>query len=339
MTGLDGRAEEVVDMASRTLEEGPLIVIGGSAGALKSLLQILSVLPVDFQAAMMIVLHMAEGATGLATVLESHSQLPVRDARDGEPLQAGVIVVGVHNSHLMLQDGHLWLHRGPRENRHRPAIDPLFRSAARFYGPRVTGVLLSGLQDDGVAGLIRIQKAGGHTIVQSPSEALYPDLPRAALSHLTPDQVLTAAEIGSRIVELAKATVPAVGESLSSDLDVQSRSPVSVPEHPPEPFTCPTCHGNLWKVSESDFEMYRCRIGHVFTVDSLGAAVDQAVESSLWTAIRSLEEGAVVANNLARKANLDRLPAARHAHEERARELLSHSQVLRDLIEGNLKPD
>lgn len=229
-----------------------LVVIGGSAGALRSLLEILASLPADFPGVVLITLHTAEGAVGLSTVLETHCRMPVREARDGERLPAGVVLTASSTSHLMLRDGHIWLHKGPKENRHRPAIDPLFRSASRFYPTRTIGVLLSGLSDDGVAGLIRVQKRGGVTIVQDPGEALYPQLPRAALAQMTPDLVLPASKIGEALKK-----PPAPRESHVEEgnpyLEVQSGgAPLEVPDSPPEPFSCPTCHGTLWRAQEGD---------------------------------------------------------------------------------------
>lgn len=311
----------------------PIVLIGGSSGALGALQVVLSGLPDDLDAAVIVVLHTPQGVSYIPDALHRHSRWPVRFAGLEEELQSRQVVIAPTGYHLLLRPNGIWLHRGPRENRQRPAIDPFFRSAAKHHGANVTAVLLSGLLDDGVAGLIRLQKSGARVIIHSPTDAKAPDLPKAALQHLQPDEILPASEIASAIARLTKARRPEPS-LVPAVLDLQKEGTLAVPERPPEPFTCPTCHGNLWRVKEDDFEMYRCRIGHIFSTESLRQASDQEVESSLWVAVRNLEEAAEVSRRLGARSQSQGLGAAQKQHHQREEELMSHADVIRRLIEG-----
>ncbi len=310
-----------------------LVLIGGSSGGLGALQIVLSSLPEELDAAILVVLHTPQGISFLPDALHRHSRWPIRFAGHEEPFQKKHVVVAPTGYHLLLRPEGVWLHRGPRENRQRPAIDPFFRSAAKHHGNNVTAVLLSGLLDDGVAGLIRLQKSGARVIIQSPDDAKAPPLPLAALRHLTPDEVLPASEIASAIARLA-STRRSEPHLVPPVLDLQKAGTLAVPDSSPEPFTCPTCHGNLWRVREDEFELYRCRIGHIFTPESLRQASEQEVESSLWVAIRNLEEAAEVSRRLSERSESQGLAAARKQHHSREVELMSHADVLRRLVEG-----
>src|SRR5262249_11318339 len=171
-----------------------IVVIGGSAGAIEAMKQICEGLPADFPAAVFLVIHISPTSRSVMPDLLSRAgHMPARHPKDGEAIKRGTIYVAPPDMHLLVQPGHVIFRHGPHENRTRPAIDPLFRSAAVAYRSRVVGVVLSGLLDDGSAGLIAIKSCGGLAIIQEPDDAMWPEMPRNALAHDHVDYRATAA--------------------------------------------------------------------------------------------------------------------------------------------------
>src|SRR5262245_41743540 len=186
-----------------------LVVMAASAGGIEALQTVMRNLSPDFDAPILVVLHMAAGGGGaLPRILNRAGPLPATPAVDGESLQPGHVYVCVADQHLLAGDGHLHVRRGPRENGHRPAHDPLFRSAAMYYGPRAIGVILSGGLSDGTAGLLAIRRRGGIAIVQDPADALYDGMPLNALEYVGADHVVPAVEIGPLLNRLVKEEMP-----------------------------------------------------------------------------------------------------------------------------------
>jgi two-component system, chemotaxis family, protein-glutamate methylesterase/glutaminase len=187
------------------LPQRDIIVIGGSAGAFEPVKTIIGGLPASFPGSVFIVIHMMpEFPSLMEEHLSSHSRLPITQAADEEPIRRGHIYIARPDYHLAVESGRMRVLRGPRENRHRPAIDPLFRTAARVYGPRVIGVILSGNHDDGSVGLYGVKQRGGIAIVQDPAEAGWSEMPRRALAYATPHYVLNARDIASNLIELVQ---------------------------------------------------------------------------------------------------------------------------------------
>ncbi len=182
-----------------------VIVVGASAGGVEALDRLVAALPDDLPASLFVVLHVPPtGRSALPDILRRHCRLPVAHAIDGEAVKPGQVYVAPPDQHLLVADGQVRLGRGARENGHRPAIDPLFRSAAREYGPRVVGVVLSGVLDDGTAGLAAVKAGGGVAIVQEPADAMYPAMPQHALENVAVDHVLAAGEIAAALDRLAR---------------------------------------------------------------------------------------------------------------------------------------
>jgi two-component system, chemotaxis family, protein-glutamate methylesterase/glutaminase len=269
-----------------------VVVIGGSAGALDALRQIARRLPADFAAPVFIVVHIPPHAPSLlAHILEREGPLVAKQAADGETFQNGVIYVAAPDRHLLIEE-HRRVRsvRGPSENRHRPAIDPLFRSAALAYGAGVVGVVLSGTLDDGTSGLLAVKKRGGIAIVQDPEDAVYGSMPLSALEHVEVDSTLPAEDIAKRL-ELALAEDrPAVRTETLQDDDRPGR---------PSPYSCPDCGGVLWAIEEGDIVRYRCRVGHAYSPDTIYGAQQDEIEQALWSAVKTLEESARMARRLA----------------------------------------
>jgi two-component system chemotaxis response regulator CheB len=295
-----------------------LVVLGASAGGLQPLIALLGTLPADLPAALFVVLHLPpEGGSMLASILDRAGPLKARLAEDGEPIEHGRIYVARPDLHLAL-DGVVHVLKGPRENRHRPSIDVLFRTAARHHGPRVIGVVLSGAMDDGTAGLAAIKRAGGLAIVQEPDDSRIPGMPRSALAEVAVDHVLPAADIGPCIAALVGQ--PVVEPPPADEADQPTRDDLASLSEPPTAFTCPECGGTLWEVADGEALVYRCHVGHAYSADGLLDAQAETVEAALWSALRLLKE----------KAGLERRTAARlrqRGVERRAAELERRAHV------------
>ena len=288
-----------------------LVVIGASAGGVDALRRLFAALPGTFGGSMCVVLHVpAQAPSVLPAILTRAGKLHARHAQDGDPLLPGAVFIGPPDYHLIVQQGCVRLWKGPQENRQRPAVDALFRSAADVYGRSVVGVVLSGALDDGTAGLGAIKAAGGVAIVQSPADASVPDMPRNAVEYVPIDYALPAQEIARLLVQLVGTDVAA------PDIDTRmAPAPAEPPSDDPAPanllerheaelapVTCPDCHGNLWEFREAHVLRYQCRVGHSYSRQSLIAAHDESVERALWAGIRSLEENAVLARRLRQEA-------------------------------------
>jgi two-component system chemotaxis response regulator CheB len=289
-----------------------IVVIGASAGGVAALKQIVSRLPADLPAALFVVLHVpADAPSALPEILQRSGPLPALHAEHGALIEHGRIYVAPPDNHLLVRRGHVQVVRGPRENRHRPAVDPLFRSAALAYGPRVVGVVISGALDDGTAGLLAIKQRGGITVVQNPDTALHSGMPESALAHVPIDHCLAPEAIGPLLRTLASVPAPVYRlgsaeptmerEIAISDMDIRE---LQRPDRPgtPSGFSCPECDGTLWELSEGDLIRFRCRVGHAYTAGSLLAEQDDALESALWAALRALEERASLARRLLARA-------------------------------------
>lgn len=317
-----------------------LIGIGASAGGVETLFELVAGLDQDLPAALFVVLHQsASGPTLLADLLGRRCELPVDAARHGAPVRAGRVVVAPPDRHLLVQDGRVVLSRGPRENGHRPGIDPLFRSLALEAGPGATGIVLSGLLDDGAAGLLEIVRHGGSAVVQDPEEALFDPMPRAALEQVPGAVVAPARAIGGTLREIT-ARDPLGARRPSPQLVFEVRAsraddPRTADEDPPGPpagLTCPDCSGPLFALGDDRMHRFRCRVGHAWSQESLGHEQDSAVERALYTALRALEDKASLAHRVATSA--DARGSARLAQRSRgnAREALREAAVLRRML-------
>lgn len=296
-------------MADPEPAEPPLpvevVAIGASAGGLQPLREIVAGLPADFPAAVLVVLHVsATGTSVLPQILQRVTDLAVTPGEDGVALGPGRVIVAPPDRHLVVEDGHVRLDRGPRENGHRPAIDPLLRSLAEAYGPRCAGVILSGTRDDGTLGLAELKAAGGTAIVQDPDEAEYPGMPANAIAGTLVDGVLPVDEIAPALVGLA--------HSDGKVLDPPPFAPSLPSGGRPVELTCPDCGGVLTEHDVHGLVHFRCHVGHRFSPASLVALHAEGVERAMWTAARSLEDRALLLDRLA-----DRSRAAGHDNAAR----------------------
>ena len=317
-----------------------VVVLGASAGGVEALRSVVAGLPRGFPAAVFVVLHMPpEAPSALAAILDRAGPLPAKPVDHKQAIEPGRIYVARPNRHLVLRDGHVGLEAGPRENSARPAIDVLFRSAARAYGPRVVGVVLSGTLRDGALGLAAIKLYGGVTIVQDPDEALFPGMPESALSTGGVDYRLRAADISTCLVELTHHSLEETpmqprqrGQSQPTIHAADEPYEQSSPKLPNRAsgLTCPECRGSLWEMSEANSLRFECRIGHTFGVEALFAEQGETVEAALWSAINALQERAATF----RRLGIASARTDRDAYPERAQQIEHHAAALLDLLRG-----
>jgi two-component system chemotaxis response regulator CheB len=289
-------------------ERRDIVAVGASAGGVEALRGLVAGLPPDFPGAVLVVLHIPRDApSALPAILDRSGPLPAQQAADGEPVRRGRIYVAPNDRHLLLFDGHLRLTRGPAENGHRPAVDPLFRSVARAAGRRAVGVVLSGSRDDGAAGLASIAAVGGITVAQEPSDALYPGMPTAALTAVAIDHSLPAAKLGGLLAGIATMDLPPEPHDtpddalLDAEVAMSRLAPITTDElrMPPSGYGCPDCGGALFELGDTLLPRYRCRVGHAWSPDSLLDEQAQALESALWVALRALEEKSSLSRRMA----------------------------------------
>ncbi len=319
-----------------------VIVIGASAGGVEALRQLAATLPADLPAAVLVVLHLpAGGFSALPAILSRSGPLPAQHAQGGEKLEPGRILVAPVDHHLLVTDSGLELGRGPKENGHRPAVDVLFRSAARALGPRVIGVVLSGSLDDGTAGLGSIAARGGRTVVQDPRDALYVAMPRSALAHVAVDHVVPIAGMAEVLSLLCREEIPAAvappPEPMEVETDVAMLEPDALlrVERPGRPagLGCPQCHGALFEIDESNVVHYRCRIGHAWSPESLLVEQSEALENALWMALRVLEDRAALCRRLGEPARQRGHVRTAGRYEQREAESRRAAEVIREVLE------
>jgi two-component system chemotaxis response regulator CheB len=289
-----------------------IIVIGASAGGFEALKKLVKGLPKDLAAAVFIVWHLPANAHGvLPSVLGKEGTLPAAHGVDGEEIRTGRIYVAPPDHHLLVEENRVRITKGPKENRFRPAVDTLFRSAAYACGARVIGVVLSGALDDGTAGLWTIKHRGGTAVVQEPSDAEFSSMPESALrevevdyaipvsemaallTHLTEEKNLEAREISMDENKKTEIEVRIAAEESAFEVGVMSLGEIS-------PFTCPDCHGVLIKIKDGKINRFRCHTGHAFSADTLLANVTERIEDSMWGAMREMEESIMLLREMSK---------------------------------------
>lgn len=325
-----------------------IIVIGASAGGVEALTQLVAGLPPDLPAAIFIVIHFpAQGRSILPDILSREGPLRATHAKDGEVIEHGRIYVAPPDYHLLVKQGYIRLVQGPKENGVRPAVDPLFRTAAKAYSSRVVGVVLSGMLDDGTAGLIDVKKLGGVAVVQNPDDALFSGMPKSAIEHVDVDYIMPLSSIAPVLVRLVHAIAEEGVLIVSSESDLGMEPDIVELDgaglrklgHPgtTSGFTCPDCGGNLFQQHERNLLQYRCRVGHAFSSATLLAQQSSSQEEALWAAIRSLEERAELLRQMANNARQRNHTRSAERFEAQAQEALQRSDLIREaLFQGQL---
>ena len=323
-----------------------IVVVGASAGGIEALSALLALLPADFGAAIFVVVHVSADSPGvLPSILARAGVLPVEPATNGGDIRPGRVYVAPPDRHLLLEPGSIRVTRGPKENRFRPAIDPLFRSAAQAYGEQVIGVVLSGSLDDGTAGLWAIKDRGGLAIVQEPGEAAYPSMPLSALQYVAVDHRVTIAEMAKLLPQLVSAVVAekeavAVPDNLQDKLQIETRiaredNPLDagvMTLGPLSPYTCPECNGVLVQLQEGNLLRFRCHTGHAYSLESLLAGIHESIDKTLWNTVRTLEEHMMLLRHLREHARAQQDAALAHRLDVKAQNAEDQVQIVRQLV-------
>jgi two-component system chemotaxis response regulator CheB len=328
------------------LSNRDIVVIGGSSGASVPLKAVLSGLPADVPAAIFVVLHIpARGIGILATVARGAGKLPVLQAENGLPIENGHVYLAAPDHHLLVADDRMVLGKGPPENLSRPAINPLFRSAALHYGPRVIGVVLSGLLSDGAAGLNAIKRCGGLAVVQDPSDAVADEMPRRALEATTVDLCVPAGRLGDVLSDLVREKP---GQSLPVPPEIRLEVEIASGERAgsgslidvasPAPLTCPACGGVLSELKAQHPLRFRCQVGHALTADVLANQQEGRVDEALRIALRIIGERAELVHRMAEDARQSGRLTVAHIYDAKAAEYREYAGTIRRAILKSFDP-
>lgn len=313
-----------------------IVAIGASEGGVEAIRFIASALPAKFPAAVFVVLHIGAHKSELPALLNVSGPLPAAQAKSGEPIHPGRIYVAPPDHHLVIEPGHMRLTRGPRENWTRPAIDPLFRSAAWTYGSDVLGVILTGGLNDGTAGLFEINRCGGTAIVQDPDDALNPSMPRSALQHVAVDHRSTLKDLPDLLVSLLTRRTPAASLHNATPAPPKARRKEMTADYKldnPVAVTCPDCGGALRRIELGTLTQFCCHIGHIYTAEVMVAAQFAALETSLAAAMRSLSERGELCRQMADLTRSARQMDAADQWTAAMNEAKEHTSTLRQLLE------
>lgn len=316
-------------------------MIGASAGGVEAIAALVEALPRDLAAAVFVVVHFPPHATSvLPRILTLRGGMSAVHPEDGDPIELGCVYVAPPDRHLLVERGHVRLVRGPRENAARPAVDPLFRSAARAYGPRVIGVVLTGNLDDGTSGLLAIKSAGGMAVVQRPDDAHYAGMPTSAVRHVEVDHVVPLAEIAALLTRLVGEPVEGNGPGPAARQHARE-VPISEMDREalegdragaPSGYACPECHGVLWEVDEGGVLRFRCRVGHAYSIETLLAEQGSGMDAALWAAYRALEERAALTERMAERMRDRGQPALHRRYQEQAEEARARAELIRKVL-------
>lgn len=318
-----------------------VVVVGASAGGVEALRTLVADLPADFPACILVTLHVpSSGMSALPVILSRGGALPAEHAREGSPLTPGRILVAPPDHHLIVLSESVTLSRGPRENGHRPAVDVLFRSAARAHDGNVIAVVLSGALDDGAAGMVAVTRRGGTGIVQDFDDALHDSMPRAAQAAAGVERIVPAKELSALLGELVRQPpslhTPQPEKLLDMETAMAELDPTAMHDHDrpgtPSGFGCPDCHGALFEINEGGLARYRCRVGHAWSPESLIAQQSLALEGALWMALRGLEEKATLNRDLGDRAASSGHPLTAGRFHSSATEALAAAELVRGLI-------
>ena len=321
-----------------------IIVVGASAGGFEALKILVGNLPKDFAASIFIVWHMSPNIRGvLPQVLNRAGTVHAAHAYDNEPILPNRIYVAPPDRHLLVEAGRVRVTKGPKENRFRPAVDPLFRSAAHAYNNRVIGVVLSGALDDGTAGLWTIKHRGGLAVVQNPMDAEVPSMPENALRQVAVDYSVPVSEMAELLVRLSGEPISETSAAVmendeKTEIEVRIAAEKSAFEMgvmrlgEPSPYTCPDCHGVLLVLKDGGLKRFRCHTGHAYSADTLLATVTENIENSLYSAMRGVEESIMLLNHLGdhfAETNQRKLAAL---YFQKAQESESRAQFVRQAV-------
>lgn len=317
-----------------------VLAVGTSAGGVEALLYLAKHLPRDFPAAVLMTIHLSsQSRSALPDLLANAGPLPATFAGDGDVVRTGRIYVAPPGRHLLMDGDVLALGMGPRENNARPAIDTMLRSVAVCCGHRSVGVVLTGTLDDGASGLWALNQSGGVTVVQDPQDAAFPEMPLTALNRSKPHHVAKLADMPAlleRLVRQPAGQPVAIPESLRFEVEIARSGRSSMEDMDRigrrSVLACPDCHGVMWEIGEADLMRFRCHVGHAYTEETMGVALDENLRRALGSALRALDERVGLADKLQRQALVrgHRRVAAHWA--ERKQEFEAEADVVRKAV-------
>jgi two-component system chemotaxis response regulator CheB len=322
----------------------PIVVVGASAGGVESLREVVGGLPADFPGALFVVLHIPPfQPSSLPQILTRSGPLSAHHPKDGERIQSGHIYVAPPDHHLLIDSGSVAVTKGPKENRFRPSIDALFRSAAYSYGSQVVGVILSGELDDGTSGLWSIKRRGGIAVIQQPSEARFESMPLSALAQVKVDHQVSAHEIGPLMARLTMTQNArdvqgdeGLARRLKTELEIAreggafQKGIMEIGEL--SAFTCPECAGVLVKLKEGGMTRYRCHTGHGYSDSALLEGVMESTADMLWKVMRSFEEAVMLLRHMAERIQAEGDKPRSEIYLTKSRELEARSKMFHEVL-------
>ncbi len=342
-----GMTARLTDESTAPSVDRDIVAVGASAGGIQVLLRILGALPDDFNAAVLVTVHIGSRRSLLPQILDRAGPLAADFGKHGEPIRRGHVYIAPPDQHMLVADGHIELSGGPRENHFRPAIDPLFRTAAAAYGNRLVGLVLSGALSDGTIGLAAIKARGGVTIVQDPAEALVTGMPASAMSAGGIDFVLSSQELMDQLPSIMRArpvatepprermpaSEPPEHGIIRESLHAQA---ADLPHRGATLYTCPDCGGSLWQADEAGILRFQCHVGHGWSWEALLGQKSDQLEAALWAASRLFVERAILQRQIATRlrsagtdqAEIGQLEALSLVDEHRSRDV---QQMLEEL--------
>ena len=316
------------------------IGIGASAGGINAVTELISQLPANLNAAVFVVFHLSKIAMPeiLLERMKKKTKLFCKLASDNDLIEAGTIYLAIPDTHLLVKDKNILLGRGPRENRFRPSIDVLFRSIAADFGERSIGIILTGFLNDGTVGMNAIKQSGGHTIVQDPNEAEYPDMPLSVLETMEADHCVSLKEMGDAILQItknakAKGVTPPKVVILESKLSERAATSIEKVSQLGKKtiYACPDCGGGLWQIDKPSTH-FRCHIGHSYTERDLLYKQSESIEHTLWVSVRMMEERRVLLLRNVKNYNEKGLKRLSEEYAERAEQMQTHILKLKELL-------
>lgn len=321
-----------------------IIVVGASAGGVTALIEFARSLPRDFKGTVFVVLHIPpHSPSSLPTILSKASAVKAVHAKDRQVVKKGLIYVAPPDHHMLLDNGRILVRKGPKENRFRPSVDALFRSAAYVYRSRVVGIILSGLLNDGTSGLWTIKRLGGSSIVQKPEDASYPSMPVNALEYVKADHILPASEMGGLLTKLIQTKAPKRISVKKQELELLKLEVIIARRDNAfelgimnmgefTAFTCPECNGILIRLKEGKIVRFRCHTGHAFTASALLADLSASVEDKLWQAMRGLEETTMLLKDIADHFKENGLINASRIFMKKSKTTSDRARVIHDSV-------
>jgi two-component system chemotaxis response regulator CheB len=320
-----------------------IVTIGASAGGLDAVSELVSQLPRNLNAAVFIVLHLSKVGVGdlLVNRIKKHTAWICSIPQNNETIEPGHIYIAPPDRHLLIKNNHIIIGNGPAENRWRPSVDVLFRSAAASHGEKVIGIVLTGFLNDGTSGMWAIKRSGGHCVVQDPNEAEYPDMPLSVLNNMEVDYCISLKDTGKTIQDILKTSKikgirppeevmaeSALSERMATDIaHVQELGEKTL-------YTCPDCGGGLWSIDTDNIKRYRCHIGHSFSEKDLLIKQSESLEATLWIAVRMMEERKNLLTKLGKNAGTKGFETISLHNLKQADELDAHINKLKELLFG-----